>query len=228
MTKSFTSGMLKWGKAVMYLYYNPWVCLSRKTQVAKCISNCYVSSLVKTSISTEISLLRLSPLQIQNTPTFCSENPEHFYYHVIPPNKENTYSYFFLPVSNNSCKSSTTVSETHFENVSLAKILLQNRRRKASQLAWPAVAISSAYHAQECWEARATGRHSPNMVLHLPLSWSCSSKLTQVGYKHGGEFWLKQGFHWEETSAQFGHWFFIKSFFQQTAQIPWNRFFHNP
>lgn len=47
----------------MYLYYNPWVCLSRKTQVAKCISNCCVSSLVKTSISTKISLLRLSPMQ---------------------------------------------------------------------------------------------------------------------------------------------------------------------
>lgn len=47
----------------MYLYYNPRVCLSRKTQMAKCISNCCVSSLVKTSISTKISLLRLSPSQ---------------------------------------------------------------------------------------------------------------------------------------------------------------------
>lgn len=37
------------------------VCLSRDTQVAKHISNCCVSSLVKTSISTKISLLRLSP-----------------------------------------------------------------------------------------------------------------------------------------------------------------------
>lgn len=134
----------------MYLYYNPWVCLSRKTQVAKCISNCCVSSLVKTSISTKISLLRLSPMQRFKTRQPSAVKIQNFYYHVIPPNKENTYSYFFLLVSNNGCKSSTTVSETHFENVSLARILLQNRRRKASQLACLAVAISSAYHAQEC------------------------------------------------------------------------------
>lgn len=151
MTKSFTSGMLKWGKAVMYLYYNPWVCLSRKTQVAKCISNYCVSSLVKTRISTKISLLRLSSSQRFKTHWPSAVKIQNiFHYHVIPPNKENTYSHFFLPVSNNSCKSSTTVSETHFENVSPARILLQNRRRKASQLACPAVAISSAYHAQEC------------------------------------------------------------------------------
>lgn len=210
MTKLFTSGMLKWGKAAMYLYYNPWVCLSRKTQVAKCISNCCVSSLVKTSISTKISMLRLSPMQRFKTHRPSAVKIQNFF-----------ITMWFLPTR----RTRTAISSCLFQTMAVSlpplcqKHILKMfhspgffcRTEEGRQASW---------HAQQ-WQSQVLTmlrnvrkhEHSPNMVLQLPLSWCCSSKLTQVGYKHGGEFWLKQGFHWEETSAQFGHWFFIKSFF---------------
>lgn len=179
MTKLFTSGILKWGKTCIYSIILT-VCLSRETQVAQHISNCCVSSLIKTSISTKTSLLRLSPLQRLKIHLSSAVKIQNFFIKM-----------WFLPtrrthIAISSCLFQTIavslppLCQKHFQNISLARILLQNRRRKASQLACPAVAISSAYHAQECYKARANGRHSPNMVLQLFLSWYCSSKLTQV------------------------------------------------
>lgn len=166
MTKSFTSGMLKWGKAVTYLYYNPRVCLSRKTQVAKCISNCCVSSLVKTRISTKISLLRLSPsqrfrthqpsaLKIQNifiTTWFLSTRRIHI---AISSCLFQTIAVSLPPL----CQKKTFWKYFTHQNSSA------EQKKEGQPAGVPAVAISSAYHAQECQKARANRRHSPNMVL---------------------------------------------------------------
>lgn len=110
-------------------------CLSRESQVVKCISNCCVSSLIKTSISTKTSLPWLSPLRRFKTHLSSIVKIQNFSIKIQFLPTRGTHSYFFLLLSNNSCKFSTTVSETHFENISLARIFLQNRRRKASQLA---------------------------------------------------------------------------------------------
>lgn len=159
-------------------------CLSRDTQVAECISNnCGVPSLIKTSISTKTSLLRLSPLQRFKIHPSSAVKIQIFFMKLwfLAPRSTRTAisSCLFQTIA---VKSSTTVSETHCENIPLARILLQHRRREASQLACPAVAISSAYHTQECHKARVNGRHSPNMVLQLFLSGYCSAQLPQVCY----------------------------------------------
>lgn len=212
---------------VFILY--PRVCLSRETQVAKRISNCCVSSLVKTSISTKISLLRLSPSQRLKTHQLSAVKIQNVF-----------ITMWFLPTR----RTHIAISSCLFQTIAVSLPPLRQKRilkmfHSPGLFCRTEEGRRASWHAQQ-WQSqlltmlRNVRKHE--QTRGILQTWCCSYSsagaallnLLKLATNTERNFDSNKAFIEKRLVLDLVIDSSLNLFFLQTAQIPWKPFFHCP